>query len=1233
MPRDVKKIRKNRGLFSILTPLAILLMMMLFPAAAYADDDHLGQWTERYRGNWLNGICYGNGQYVVVGNGGLILTSPDGANWTPRKSFTTNNLNAVCYGGSPGQYVAVGNNSTVLTSRDGILWVPMYSMNSRYATQKKLVGVAYGNNKFIAIANEGDRYLRAFADGTQWEEGSIANNSQKLYGLCYRETGYLAGKYISSSFIAVGANSTILKFNGNQWSAAAKSGSFSVPLNTVCYGGDKAVAAGNGLASFEWGQQAEWIITKQGLVYGTNNLPIYLNSVCYGSGMYVALDNNGKVVISTDGETWTLRAPTNTWQPRGICYNGKTFVTVGTNIMQNDATPNDISITTASVAENSPAGTTVGTLSGIDSDVGETFTYSLVSGPGNADNSSFTLSGDTLKLAVKPDYETKNCYSIRVRAADYHGLSFEKVFNITITDVNELHSITNPADIAGLANGTAKTAEALLLPSFVVIETDFGKVNADVIWNTGACSYDPASASVQTFTVSGSVVLPAGIENTNNVSLSASIAVTVNAPQPPKVLQSIKTPAPVTGLPNKTPKTAAALGLPANVLLATDLGDASASVAWAVYASPYKPDSTIEQIFAINGDVTLPAGVVNTLGLPLSTAVNVTVKGDSSTKVMQSITAPVSITGVANGTAKTSAALGLPSTMTIITDKGSVNTGVVWAVDACGYDPAIKSGQTFTIEGTVALPGDIVNTGGIPLTVSISVTVADSPTDKILQSITAPTALTSVTNGTAKTAEALGLPSTVTVVTDQGEVSADVAWAVDAAAYNPVTTTAQTFSVSGTVTLPSGVANTNNIALTTSISVTVNAAAINSSSSSGGYTPSSSAPASTYTASIIENGTKQSTMPIITDAENAKVNLGIQSESYWADGAKSVINVPSIPGVKSYTMETPTASLSGAQGNGSLTVSTAIGSITIPNTMLAGNSELKSKNASITIAQGDRSSLSNEAAAAIDNRPLLQLTLKVDGVQTEWNHPGAPVIITIPYTPTAKELVDPENIVVYYIDGSGKLASVPSGRYNPAAGAVTFTTTHFSQYAIAYVHKTFGDLRNAEWARKSIEVMASKGIINGTGANIYSPSANITRADYLVMLVKTLGLTASFDINFEDKKPGAYYYQSIGIGKKLGIASGTGNNHFNPQENISRQDMIVLTANALSKLKEMQAVEDTNVLDRFNDKADIAGYAAKSMATLVTEGLISGQGDKLNPGSRATRAEAAVFLYKIYNKI
>jgi len=162
--------------------------------------------------------------------------------------------------------------------------------------------------------------------------------------------------------------------------------------------------------------------------------------------------------------------------------------------------------------------------------------------------------------------------------------------------------------------------------------------------------------------------------------------------------------------------------------------------------------------------------------------------------------------------------------------------------------------------------------------------------------------------------------------------------------------------------------------------------------------------------------------------------------------------------------------------------------------------------------------------------------------------------------------------------------------------------------------------------------LASKGIINGTSKNTYSPVANITRADYLVLIVKTLGLTARFDGNFDDVEPGTYYYEAIGIAKELGIATGVGNNLFNPMENISRQDMMVLTARALEKYKGLKAADDTAVLNKFYDKGDIAEYALDSMATLVKEGLIAGSGDKLNPKAFTTRAEAAVILYRIYNK-
>ncbi|MFN6387441.1 MAG: cadherin domain-containing protein, partial [Bacteroidota bacterium] len=65
-------------------------------------------------------------------------------------------------------------------------------------------------------------------------------------------------------------------------------------------------------------------------------------------------------------------------------------------------------------------------------------TYTLVSGSGDTDNASFTIDGNTLKTSSVFDYEAySNTYSIRVRVTDAGGLTFEKVFTISVTNVNE----------------------------------------------------------------------------------------------------------------------------------------------------------------------------------------------------------------------------------------------------------------------------------------------------------------------------------------------------------------------------------------------------------------------------------------------------------------------------------------------------------------------------------------------------------------------------------------------------------------------------------------------------------------------------------------------------------------------------------------------------------------------------------------------------------------------------
>jgi len=102
-----------------------------------------------------------------------------------------------------------------------------------------------------------------------------------------------------------------------------------------------------------------------------------------------------------------------------------------------DNPPTDVSLSPAIVAENLPAGTLVGTLSTTDPDVGDTFTYELVAGSGDAENASFVVVGSGLQTSAPFDFETSSSAAIRVRSTDAAGLSVERELTVTVTDANE----------------------------------------------------------------------------------------------------------------------------------------------------------------------------------------------------------------------------------------------------------------------------------------------------------------------------------------------------------------------------------------------------------------------------------------------------------------------------------------------------------------------------------------------------------------------------------------------------------------------------------------------------------------------------------------------------------------------------------------------------------------------------------------------------------------------------
>ncbi|WP_139993433.1 DUF5722 domain-containing protein [Paenibacillus paridis] len=349
-----------------------------------------------------------------------------------------------------------------------------------------------------------------------------------------------------------------------------------------------------------------------------------------------------------------------------------------------------------------------------------------------------------------------------------------------------------------------------------------------------------------------------------------------------------------------------------------------------------------------------------------------------------------------------------------------------------------------------------------------------------------------------------------------------------------------------------------------------------------------------------------------------------------ASGVKTLIlEVPAVSGARSYFMEFAAGFLMNDTAKRVVSVKTGLGTIHIPDNMLPKKGTNPVSKITIRIEEGVPSALSKEANNWIGNRKSIKLSLLVDGKPLNWNNPNAKVKVSIPYKATAEEQKELEHIIAIDLDDKGNVAPIPSGRYASETEEVSFMTNHFSQFATAFVKKKFNDIEGYPWAVSSIEILASKGILKGTSTAIFSPQKPITRGEYLVMLVNGLGLSAESAHNFDDVQATDFYFDAVGIGKALGIAEGISGRKFNPMATLTRQDMIVLSERAMLAANKLKP-NSYRDLSRFKDEALVSEYSRSSIANMAGAGLIEGSNGWLKPGSEATRVEAAVLIYRLY---
>jgi hypothetical protein len=192
---------------------------------------------------------------------------------------------------------------------------------------------------------------------------------------------------------------------------------------------------------------------------------------------------------------------------------------------------------------------------------------------------------------------------------------------------------------------------------------------------------------------------------------------------------------------------------------------------------------------------------------------------------------------------------------------------------------------------------------------------------------------------------------------------------------------------------------------------------------------------------------------------------------------------------------------------------------------------------------------------------------------------------------------------------------------------VIFYTSTFSNYAIFEYSPSFVDLEN-HWAKKNVELMASKNIINGTGFGIFHPEGTITRAEFVALIVRALDLSGEASHNFIDVPRMGWYNNIVGLALKHGLISEDSTKEFRPNTPITREEMAVIIMKSYSKLTGDSSLSGYSGID-FGDIKEVSSWALDSVKKASSLGIVKGSYGNFYPRKTATRAEGATMIYRL----